>query len=97
MASIETKGMSSRFESKRGLWLVVWGLVVLLGVALVGLAFYAESDQVGLNPCRIGLGQYLQCYSYPYAAYWFPLLGAGLLVILWSSAYLITIMGSRNP
>lgn len=84
--------MNGRFESKRGLWLVVWSLVVLVGVALVGLAFYSYSYQgPDTGGCLFG-----PCYSQPYAVYGLPLLSIGFLAILWGSAYVITIIGSRK-
>ena len=44
-------GTNNPFEAKRGVWLAVWGLVVLLGATLLGLAFYADSYQGEQIPC----------------------------------------------
>ncbi len=86
-------GTNNRFEPKRGIWLIFWGLFALLGVVLVGLAFYAESYQGAQIGCKFGY-QPGPCYSHPYEGYGLPLLTAGFLVALWGSAYLITILES---
>jgi hypothetical protein len=85
----------NKSRSKTSYRLAVWSLVVLLGLALVGLSLYANSYQGEQIPCPF-LFQLGPCYSHPYAVYELPLLSLGFLVILWGSAYVVTIIGSRK-